>query len=62
MPSDNEDNDKTVEDKAFDLTVRKMKTKVFPKQMPKHVSEMSKFTDYEEHKNHPIANGWSFKL
>lgn len=46
--SDIEDSEKSVEDRTFDLTVRKMKSKVYPSKLPKHVSEMSRFTDYED--------------
>lgn len=56
----------SVEDKAFDLTVRKMKTKVFPSQLPKHVSEMSRFVDHYEGSTKPAVfagdNSWKFKL
>ena len=61
-----EDQENSVEDKAFDLTVRKMKTKVYPQQMPKHVSEMSRFTDYGDNKIQPSiissSDSWKFKI
>lgn len=63
--SDNE-HEQSVEDRTFDHAVRKMKSKQFPNKMPKHVSEMSKFTDYGESK---MQNGqlnqidkWPHKL
>lgn len=63
--SDNEDRDKTVEDRAYELTVRKMKAKVYPKQLPKHVSEMSKFVDHYENVQPNMLAGsdsWKFKI
>lgn len=63
--SDVEEQEKSVEDRAFDLTVRKMKTKVYPQQMPKHVSEMSKFTDYGDNKiqmSGVSSERWPFKI
>ena len=48
----NHDEEQSVEDRAFDLTVRKMKSKVYPKQLPKHVSEMSRFTEYGDNRLH----------
>jgi hypothetical protein len=62
---DIEDQEKTVEDKAFDLTVRKMKSKQYPTQMPKHVSEMSKFTDYGDNKlilSNTMNENWNAKI
>ena len=61
----NEEREKSIEDKAFDLTVRKMKTKVYPEQLPKHVSEMSRFTDYGESRFQPAMVGtdsWKFRI
>lgn len=64
--SDVEEQEKTVEDRAFDLTVRKMKSKVYPNQIPKHVSEMSKFTDYFDGTLKPnildTTDSWKFKI
>lgn len=64
--SDNEDQEKSVEDRTFDLTVRKMKSKIYPKQLPKHVSEMSRFTDYEDNRlvlsGNSSSNGRAFKI
>lgn len=64
--SDTEAHEMTAEDRAFDLTVRKMKTKLFPQQLPKHVSEMSKFVDhFESNVDSSIlagANSWKFKI
>ena len=60
-----EEQEVSVDDKAYDLTVRKMKTKLYPKQLPKHVSEMSKFTDYGENKIEPglsTTGKWNFKI
>lgn len=51
--SDDESKEFTLEDKTFDLTVRKMKAKIYPSQVPRHVSEMSKHTEYEENKMIP---------
>jgi len=62
---DIEDQDQTMEDKTFALTVQKMKSKTFPTNTISHVSEMSKFTDYEENKFvPPISNlsGRQFKI
>jgi hypothetical protein len=68
--SDNEEQENTVEDKTFDLAVRKMKTKnssgQLPKQLPKHVSEMSKFTEYFDGDLKPNilagSDKWKFKI
>lgn len=68
--SDGEDQDKSVEDKAFNLTVRKMKTKnlpgQLPKQLPKHVSEMSRFTEFFDGDLKPNVlagtDKWKFKI
>lgn len=58
-----EEEEQSVEDRAFDLTVRKMKTKIYPNQLPKHVSEMSKFTDYSDSKIQVSASEkWPFKI
>jgi len=43
-----------------------MKSKVYPSQMPKHVSEMGRLTDYGESKFQPsVVSGtdsWKFKI
>lgn len=64
MNNSNSDNEQeSVEDRAFDLTVRKMRSKIYPQQLPKHVSEMSKFTDYGDNKFQPYnSDKWPFKI
>jgi len=63
--SDNEETEQSMEDRTFDLTVRKMKSKIYPTQMPKHVSEMSRFTDYGDNKillAGTQSEQWPFKI
>ncbi len=48
--SDSEEQNSPIEDRTFNHAVRKMKTKVYPQVMPKHVSEMRGYTIYDQDK------------
>lgn len=44
---DNEENaEMSMDDKAFNHIIHKLQSVVYPKQKPRHVSEMGRLTDY----------------
>ena len=46
--NDNNEKEKSIEDRAYEHYVHKMKSKMYPNIMPKHVSELRNKTDYTE--------------